>query len=121
VDLRQITGSGPGGRIVKADVEAAAAAARPAAPVPAAPAPAAVATPVAPAAPAVAAAPEGAPVPLSRMRQVIAARMTESKQQAPHFYVSMSVDMGAALALRHQINEPVGGEGRKRHNDTVVT
>lgn len=119
VDLRGITGSGPGGRIVKADVEAAAAA-RPAAPVPAAPAPAAVATPVAPAAPAVAAAPEGAPVPLSRMRQVIATRMAESKQQAPHFYVSMSVDMGEALAFRKQFNATVGEEGRISINDLVV-
>jgi len=118
VDLSRIRGSGPGGRIVKADVEAAAAA-RPAAPVPVAPAPAAVPAAAA-AAPAVAAAPGGAPVPLSRMRQVIAARMTESKQQAPHFYVSMSVDMGEALAFRKQFNETVGEDRRVSINDLVV-
>ncbi len=44
--------------------------------------------------------------PLSGMRQTIARRMVESKQQAPHFYVTMDIDMAAAMALRAQLNAP---------------
>src|SRR5690606_18474702 len=89
ISLQGLTGSGPGGRIVKQDVLAAVAQAA--------------------AAPAPAAAPAAAPVrpdevvPLSRMRQTIARRMSESKQQAPHFYVTMAIDMDRAMALREEI------------------
>lgn len=102
VNLRQLSGSGPGGRIVKADVLQAAQA-RPAAP----------AAPSAPAA-------EDRVVPLTRMRQTIARRMTESKQQAPHFYVTMAVDMDKAMELRASLNELGDGETRVSVNDLVV-
>ncbi|HEY8417274.1 MAG TPA: dihydrolipoamide acetyltransferase family protein [Limnochordales bacterium] len=112
ISLRGLTGTGPGGRIVKQDVLAAVAAlAAPAqaptataAAAPAAAAPAA-ATPVV--RPAVRPAPALVErvVPLSRMRQTIARRMAESKQQAPHFYVTMAIDMDRAMALRQQIKE----------------
>jgi len=120
IDLSQVRGSGPGGRIVKEDIMPLIG--RPAA----APevAPAEVAAPAAPAAPprpavevppaAVAPGlPEFEVVDLSRMRQTIARRMAESHQQAPHFYVTTVVEMDAALALRKQINEQVDDEAEK--------
>lgn len=119
VDLRSVVGTGPGGRIVKVDVLQAAktpaAQAAPApAPAPAAPAPAPV--PAAPAAPAL----EDKVVPLSRMRQTIARRMAESKQQAPHFYVTMAVHMDKAMELRANLNALGDGQFRVSVNDLVV-
>jgi pyruvate dehydrogenase E2 component (dihydrolipoamide acetyltransferase) len=121
VDLAGLSGSGPGGRIVKKDVEAAegAAAVAPAAPAPAAPAPAAPA-------PAAQAATETAKgrveiVELSRLQQVVARRMSESKATAPHFYLTTEVDMGAAVEARARIKE-ISGEGEvvPSFNDMVV-
>jgi len=109
VDLRLLQGTGPGGRIVRRDVEAAAAAPRPAA----APAarPAAVAA-VAPAfvIPARTDA-EFEDRPLSPMRAAIAKRMPLSKAPVPHFYVTSEVDMDRAWALRAELN---GLEGQPR-------
>ena len=112
ISLRGLTGTGPAGRIVKQDVLAAVsalgAAAQAPAPVsaaPAAPAPAAAAAPVVQPAARPAAALVDQVVPMSRMRQTIARRMTESKQQAPHFYVTMAIDMDRAMALREQIRD----------------
>ncbi|HET9017086.1 MAG TPA: biotin/lipoyl-containing protein, partial [Thermomicrobiaceae bacterium] len=116
IDLGRVRGTGPGGRIVKEDimplvgrpqpVGAPATAPRPlAAPAAPAAAPAAPATAPSPA-PALAPAAAYAGQPsselheLSRMRKTIARRMGESWQQAPHFYVTMAIDMGRALALR---------------------
>ena len=96
VDLAALTGTGPGGRIVRADIEAAV---RGGAPV-AATAPA----PVAPKAPA---APITAPhrvVPHSSMRKVIARRLTEAKSSIPHFYVSMDVEIDELIALGEKLN-----------------
>jgi pyruvate dehydrogenase E2 component (dihydrolipoamide acetyltransferase) len=103
VDLRQVQGSGPGGRIIKENVEEFAAragadqGARPAAPAPATPAPARPAAPPPPPA-------AGSSVePMSRMRKAIARAMTDSKPGVPHIYVTMEIDMDAAMALREQI------------------
>lgn len=117
VDLRTLTGSGPGGRIVKADVLQAVEVGRAAA---ASPAGATASAPAA--APAAAAAPalEDRVVPLTRMRQTIARRMTESKQQAPHFYVTMAIDMDKALELRASLNELGDGQFRVSVNDLVI-
>ncbi len=115
IDLSTITGSGDNGRIVKRDIEAAIAQ-QSAAP---APAPAPAAAPAAPAAPAqeAPAAPAVTPfaytggddnfedVPLSQMRKVIARRLGESKFSAPHFYLTVEIDMTKAIALRKRINE----------------
>ncbi|MFQ5848485.1 MAG: dihydrolipoamide acetyltransferase family protein [Candidatus Methylomirabilales bacterium] len=97
VDLQRIRGTGPGGRIVKDDVEIFLAH-RPAAIPRPAPVP-------------VAAAPRAAlhDIPheerdLSRIRQTIARRMAESKQGAPHFYVTSEIDMTEALKLRQGLN-----------------
>lgn len=96
LDLASITGSGPLGRIERRDVEAARAA-PPVAPPPPTPAP----TP----APAVAAAagPEYEDIEPNRMRAAIARAMTMSKPGAPHFYVTVPIDMGATMALRKQL------------------
>jgi pyruvate dehydrogenase E2 component (dihydrolipoamide acetyltransferase) len=126
LDVQQIQGSGPQGRIIKRDVQAAlqtgsAAAAQPAA-VPAQPAaaqPAAV-----PAQPAAAPASDSADtvvVPLSRMRQTISRRLVESKTTIPHFQVSSDVEMSAALALRQQLNAVLADEGIKLSvNDFIL-
>ena len=121
IDLKQIHGTGPEGRIVKADVESfnpqtaqtkPAAPGQPAAPTPvAAPAP----QPAQAAAPAPPAQPErgtAAPVatgdyediPLSQMRKTIARRLSESLFTAPHFYLTMEITMDKAMALRGQVN-----------------
>ena len=106
IDLAQIAGSGPRGRIVKADLDGAAPttparAEEAAAPAAAAPKPAPVS------AAQVAAAYEGRPyeeVPLDGMRRTVAARLTEAKQTIPHFYLRRSVRLDALLDLRTRLN-----------------
>jgi pyruvate dehydrogenase E2 component (dihydrolipoamide acetyltransferase) len=123
VDLRQIQGTGPGGRIIRENVEsfvpgAAAPQAQPAAPATQAPAPQAAAA-AAPQAKPAAPAPNAAAEPLGRMRKAIARAMNESKPGVPHIYVTVEVDMAAAMALRKQIND--SGAGVKVSvNDLVV-
>ncbi len=137
VDLRQVAGTGPGGRIIKENVEAflathgkatAAPSAPAAAPAPvaaAAPAPVAVVAPapvaVAAPAPAVAAASAGDTVePMTRMRQAISKVMSTAKPGIPHIYVTAEIDMGAALALRKQINESGASPVKISVNDLIV-
>jgi len=127
VDLATLQGSGPGGRIVRADVAGAQpGAAQPAAP-PTTPPPAQreyerapAAAPAAAPAPAAAAAsaPTFAPPaqgaeyseqPLSRLRQTAARRMVESQQQVPPFFVTSSIEMDAAQALLPKLQEAHGG------------
>ncbi|MGK7866861.1 pyruvate dehydrogenase complex dihydrolipoamide acetyltransferase [Falsiroseomonas sp. E2-1-a20] len=127
IDLAGLNGSGPNGRIVKTDVEAALSrpqaaksAAAEAAPAPAA-APAAAPAPKAPA-PAITA-PHTA-IPNSTIRKVIARRLSESKQTVPHFYVSMDIEIDALLKLRAQLNatSPKDGPGafKLSVNDLVI-
>ena len=111
IDLAQVTGTGPNGRITREDVEAHERSAA-AAPAPATEAPA----PVEPAA----RGQQGELVPLTRMRQAIARRTAQSKREVPHFYVSAGVDMTAAMALRQQINEALAGAARVSVNDLIV-
>ncbi|MEI6591324.1 MAG: dihydrolipoamide acetyltransferase family protein, partial [Actinomycetes bacterium] len=116
IDLTQISGSGPGGRIVRRDVEALSSAAP-------------AASPAAPAASAAAPAVAGqlarqeysssyVTVPHTGMRRAIARRLTESKSTVPHFYLSADCKVDALLELRAKINEssPV----RISVNDIVV-
>ncbi len=115
LDLRQMRGSGPGGRIVKADVEKALAApaVRPAAAaeLPAAPMP--VWQPGAPT-------PPDERVPLDRLRAIIARRMSESKQQLPHFYVTSEVDAEPMMTARKQVNALMPEEQKISVNDFIV-
>ncbi|NUQ56761.1 MAG: 2-oxo acid dehydrogenase subunit E2, partial [Dehalococcoidia bacterium] len=69
--------------------------------------------------PAAAAAP-GANEPLSKMRQAIARRMSQSKQTQPHYYLTLDIDMTAALAFREQFNQAAGEGERVTINDLVV-
>lgn len=103
VDASSIKGSGPGGRIVQADVLAAAASG---ATKKAAPSAAAASGPAKPAAalpPARVASGTTEKIELNKMRQVIAARLQQSKQQIPHFYESIDIDMNAAVELRKKL------------------
>jgi pyruvate dehydrogenase E2 component (dihydrolipoamide acetyltransferase) len=96
LDITQVQGSGPAGRVVKRDIEAALARGPAAAPAAAKKAPAAATR----AAPGVR--PEPQVVPLTSMRKVIAQRMTEVKPGVPHFYLTIEVDMDAAVKVREE-------------------
>jgi pyruvate dehydrogenase E2 component (dihydrolipoamide acetyltransferase) len=116
VDLKLIHGSGPGGRIVRRDVEAAAA--TPATtPAPAA-APAAAPQPFRPVAPAVTG-PEYEDVALTAMRATIAKRMPLSKAPVPHFYVTSEVAMDRAWELREELNA-LEGQPKISVNDLII-
>lgn len=124
VDLAGLAGSGPNGRIIKADVEAAQAGTAPAA---------AVSAPVASAPKSAPAAPTPAPVQLgdiatpheviklSGMRKTIARRLTESKQQVPHIYLTVDVRLDALLKLRAELNASLESRGIKLSvNDMLI-
>jgi pyruvate dehydrogenase E2 component (dihydrolipoamide acetyltransferase) len=124
IDLAGLTGTGPNGRIVKADLEGAKAVA--------ARAPVATAAPTAPT-PAPAAAIETDPstslgtdiphevVKLSNMRKTIARRLTESKQTVPHIYLTVDVRLDALLKLRGELNASLEARGVKLSvNDMLI-
>nr|WP_295745098.1 pyruvate dehydrogenase complex dihydrolipoamide acetyltransferase [uncultured Acidocella sp.] len=121
IDLSTIKGSGPNGRIVKADLDGAHAAPKAAAaPAAAAPAPAAPK----PAAPAPVITAPHKKIPNSTMRKVIAKRLTESKQTVPHFYLTVDIELDKLLALRGELNgkSPKDGPGafKLSVNDLVI-
>ncbi|SLN46116.1 Dihydrolipoyllysine-residue acetyltransferase component of pyruvate dehydrogenase complex [Aquimixticola soesokkakensis] len=125
LDLTTITGSGPKGRIVKADVENATAAPKAA---PAAAAPTASAAPAAaPAAPSLDAIKktyEGRAyeeVKLDGMRKTIAARLSEAKQTIPHFYLRRDIQLDALMAFRATLNKQLEARGVKLSvNDFII-
>lgn len=116
LDLTTLKGSGPSGRIVKADIEAAVKGG--------------IAAPTAAAAPAPARAPAAAItaphklVPHSSIRKVIARRLTEAKSTIPHFYVSMDVEIDALIKLMNELNAKSPKEGPGTYlitiNDLVI-
>ncbi len=126
IDLAALKGSGPNGRIVKADIEVAQqrGTAPPAAVAPQPAAPAAAPAPAAPRAPAPAITAPHRLVPNSTIRKVIARRLTEAKQTIPHFYVSMDIELDALLKLREELNgkSPKEGAGafRLSVNDLLI-
>jgi pyruvate dehydrogenase E2 component (dihydrolipoamide acetyltransferase) len=125
INLSQVRGSGPGGRIVRDDIEDFREQRGVAAQAPAAPAPTAPAAPMAPTPPAPAVPPAAPPdtelVKLSRVQMLIARRLTEAKQTIPHFYVSSEVDMTDVLAMRQTLNATAGEDGVKvTVNDLIV-
>ncbi len=126
IDIAAISGSGPHGRVVKRDVEAAiaggGAAAAPAA-APAAAQPPAVVEQAKPPAPAPVPGQEFDEVPHSNMRKVIAQRLSESKQTVPHFYLTVDCEIDKLLELRKDLNgrSPEGdGAYKLSVNDFVV-
>jgi pyruvate dehydrogenase E2 component (dihydrolipoamide acetyltransferase) len=107
INLAMVKGSGPGGRIVERDVQSAE--------------PAKTSENKAPATPAVqpvVAAAEDSTVQLSRLRQITAKRTTESKQQVPHFYVTVEVDVERIVELREMFE--LDQSGKVSINDFVV-
>jgi pyruvate dehydrogenase E2 component (dihydrolipoamide acetyltransferase) len=138
VSLTDVKGSGPSGRIIRKDVEAAIAA-PPTPPTPSSAtslAPRSAAADVAaanqasrtraiataaPLVPAMGSRLQAQLVPLSNMRRTIARRLVESKTQIPHYQVTVEVDMDALVALRSQLNEQLGAQGVKLSvNDFLV-
>ena len=116
INLNDVKGSAEGGRIIKKDVEAFVPAEKAAAP--AEPKETATAAPASPAQPATVAEPKPAAVlaaytgeekytekPVTQMRKAISRRLSESLFTAPHFYVTMSIDMDEAIKARTRINE----------------
>jgi pyruvate dehydrogenase E2 component (dihydrolipoamide acetyltransferase) len=112
IDLDQVRGSGPGGRVIKQDIETylkereQVAEKAPPPPIPT---------------------PSYAPTmepyhaePLSPIRRTTGRRMVESKQQAPHFYITVEVDMAAAMGLREQLNVLLPEDERLSVNDLIV-
>lgn len=106
VDLSRIRGRGPNGRILKADVEPNIGKAAPAGP-----APAALAAPSR----------DDVDIPNSKVRKVIARRLTAAKQEIPHFYLTIDCDIDALLDIRRQVNGHLESSGVKVSvNDLVV-
>jgi pyruvate dehydrogenase E2 component (dihydrolipoamide acetyltransferase) len=119
IDIRQVRGTGPGGRITKADVEGFVAPA-------VAPAPP-IAAPAAPSAPSVGqtwgeipSGPDVEIIDVSRLRARIAQRMVLSKNQTPHFYVTVDIDTAALVALRAEINATQPDDNKITLNDFIV-
>ena len=100
IDLASLTGTGPGGRVIEVDVPEHAG--------PAAAGSAAPATLV------------SDNVELSRMRQAIARVTSDSKRDAPHFYVAVDVDMTKAMSFRRDLNDELDAENRVSVNDLIV-
>ena len=127
LDLAAIKGSGPHGRIVKADVAGATASAAPqaaAAPAPAPAAKAATAMPAGPDAAQVMRMYEGRAfeeVKLDGMRKTVAARLTEAKQTIPHFYLRRDIRLDALMSFRGQLNKQLEARGVKLSvNDFII-
>ncbi|MBV9842698.1 MAG: pyruvate dehydrogenase complex dihydrolipoamide acetyltransferase [Sphingomonadaceae bacterium] len=127
IDLGKLTGSGPNGRVVKADLEGAPKG-EVSAPTPeTTPASKPAATPAAKAPAAPAQSPQAVPgvpheaVKLSNIRKVIARRLTESKQQIPHIYLTVDIRLDALLAARTQLNKGLEARGVKLSvNDMLI-
>src|SRR5579875_163227 len=120
LDYAQIRGTGPNGRIIKMDIEAALAQQITA---PAAPAPVPMPTAPASAAPATMEGEEVIEIPLTSMRRTIAKRLSQSMQMAPHFYVTSVIDTGKLALLRQQINEYAANEPepiKVSFNDLII-
>jgi len=115
IDLHLVRGTGPGGRIIKENVEDFQPEAVDAPQPTSQPAPAAQ-TPITPSVPA----PSAEAVPMSRMRRAIARVMTEAQPGTPHIYVSIEIDMAEAMKLRQQINDSDAADVRISVNDMVV-
>uniref|UniRef100_A0A2K5YBL4 Acetyltransferase component of pyruvate dehydrogenase complex n=1 Tax=Mandrillus leucophaeus TaxID=9568 RepID=A0A2K5YBL4_MANLE len=112
IDLTQVKGTGPDGRITKKDIDSFV-------PSKAAPAPAAV---VPPTGPGMAPVPTGVftDIPISNIRRVIAQRLMQSKQTIPHYYLSIDVNMGEVLLVRKELNKILEGRSKISVNDFII-
>ncbi|XP_038610217.1 dihydrolipoyllysine-residue acetyltransferase component of pyruvate dehydrogenase complex, mitochondrial [Tachyglossus aculeatus] len=112
IDLAQVKGTGPDGRITKKDIDSFV-------PSRAAPAPAAAVPSLTPE---VAAAPAGVftDIPVSNIRRVIAQRLMQSKQTIPHYYLSVDVNMGEVLLVRKELNKMLAGSSKISVNDFII-
>lgn len=112
IDLTQVKGTGPEGRIIKKDIDSF---------VPSKAAPAAAAA-MTPPGPTVAPAPSGVftDIPISNIRRVIAQRLMQSKQTIPHYYLSIDVNMGEVLLVRKELNKMLEGKGKISVNDFII-
>ncbi|HET9915426.1 MAG TPA: dihydrolipoamide acetyltransferase family protein [Anaerolineales bacterium] len=112
VDLARVQGTGPGGRVVRKDVEAALSSGQSSvvSRQPAAGRPSSMVTVT----------PEDEAIQLTRLRQAIARRMTESTTTVPHFYVTHEYKMDALMALRKQINDYLPEEEKISVNDFIL-
>jgi len=133
IDLATVSGSGPGARIVRADIEdairkhggtqpAPAQGLQPATPAtagPAAPAPATSAAPIAPAALSAVDA-DADEIPLSTVRRLTAERLAASAREAPHFYLTVVADAGELLAFRAQLNERRAADVKVSVTDLLI-
>ena len=113
IDLATLTGSGPNGRIVKADLDGAKPGSAPAAATAAAPAESAAPAPAAPAKPAAIPDIPHEATKLSNVRKTIARRLTESKQTVPHIYLTVDIRLDALLKLRGELNKGLEARGVK--------
>ncbi|KAK9955428.1 hypothetical protein ABG768_015306 [Culter alburnus] len=121
IDIAQVTGTGPDGRVTRKDIDSFV-------PPKPTPAPVAAPTPAAPttsppAAPAFAAVPTGTftDIPISNIRKVIAQRLMQSKQTIPHYYLSIDVNMDQVLELRKELNAEVKADNIKLSvNDFII-
>ncbi|TCD69985.1 pyruvate dehydrogenase complex dihydrolipoamide acetyltransferase component (E2) [Steccherinum ochraceum] len=110
IPLSKVKGSGPAGRILREDVEKY----QPSAAAPSAAAP--VPTPAAPSA-------DYVDIPVSNMRRTIGTRLTQSKQEVPHYYVTVDIDMGKVLKLREVFNKSLAekdGGSKLSVNDFII-
>ncbi|XP_070621951.1 dihydrolipoyllysine-residue acetyltransferase component of pyruvate dehydrogenase complex, mitochondrial [Erythrolamprus reginae] len=113
IDLSQVKGTGPDGRITKKDIDAF---------VPSKVAPARPPDVVPLAAPSPAAAPTGVftDIPISNIRKVIAQRLMQSKQTIPHYYLSVDINMGEILVLRKELNQEMSQNTKLSVNDFII-
>ncbi len=116
VDLKQVKGTGPGGRVVKADVESF----QPSAAQPAAAAAPAVQGIAAPNYGKLPSGPDVEIIDVAKMRSRIASVMVNSKQQVPHFYVTTEIDVEALLTLRKALNVGLDDDHKITVNDLIV-
>ena len=121
IDLATLTGSGPNGRIAKADLDGAKPGSAPAAATAAAPAESAAPAPAAPAKPAAIPDIPHEATKLSNVRKTIARRLTESKQTVPHIYLTVDIRLDALLKLRGELNKGLEARGVKLSvNDLII-
>ncbi|BDT99946.1 dihydrolipoamide acetyltransferase family protein [Nocardia sputorum] len=113
VDISRVVGTGPGGRVIRQDVESAHRAAQVDLPTPAAPAPTAKFS--------ASAQGDYEEVPLTGIQRVSATRLTESKQQAPHIYLTAAIDVTELFGFRAQVNDTLAPTGTKVSvNDLLI-